>query len=284
MVDEVGPVGDQPAVDDIKAGVEDHRQPVLQRQRVDQLAVHGRAGLPVTIRPPFGSCAKAVMSRSISPASRTSIGPQLDGVRLRHGLDGAELAGPGGDEGFPQHRDALHIRRDLLEQLQPFAADRIFEVGKAGDVAARPRQARDVAGADRIGDQREHDRNGAALHQQRRDGGAGMGEDDLGRERDELGRLLAQRRGVAGAEAVVDPDVLADGPARLLKPLRERGEASLDFRIVRREPISTPMRRMRVRCCACAASGQTQAAPTVAWMKSRRRMIELEHSETRSDR
>src|SRR5262245_43860178 len=52
--------------------------------------------------------------------------------------------------------------RDLLKQLQPFAADVPLERDEAGRVAARPRQAIDKAGADRIADTREHRRHGAA--------------------------------------------------------------------------------------------------------------------------
>jgi hypothetical protein len=33
--------------------------------------------------------------------------------------------------------------RDLLEQLQPFSAQAVFEIHEAGNVAARPRQAID---------------------------------------------------------------------------------------------------------------------------------------------
>ena len=72
-----------------------------------------------------------------------------------------ELPGPGGDGGIPKHRPSRHARRDLLEQLQPFSADAVFELGKTRGVAARTRQAVDEAGADRIGGLREHDRHGA---------------------------------------------------------------------------------------------------------------------------
>jgi hypothetical protein len=53
-----------------------------------------------------------------------------------------------------------HARRDLLEQLQPFAAQAVFEREKAGNVAAWSRQVGDEAGTDRIGNNREHDRDG----------------------------------------------------------------------------------------------------------------------------
>jgi hypothetical protein len=44
----------------------------------------------------------------------------------------------------------LQPRRDLLEQLQPFPARALFELGKSGGVASRPRQACDEASADGI--------------------------------------------------------------------------------------------------------------------------------------
>jgi hypothetical protein len=83
--------------------------------------------------------------------------------RRRHGLDDAELGETGGCcGGIPKDRRSRHARRDLLEQLQPFAADAPFVRDEAGRVAARPRQAIDKAAADRIGDTREHRRHGAA--------------------------------------------------------------------------------------------------------------------------
>ena len=63
--------------------------------------------------------------------------------------------------GIPKDRRSRHTRRDLLEQLQPFPAQAVFERHETGGVAAGPRQAIDQAGADRIDDDREHDRHGA---------------------------------------------------------------------------------------------------------------------------
>jgi hypothetical protein len=54
-------------------------------------------------------------------------------------------------------------RRDLLEELRPFAGDRRFEIGEAGDIAARTSKACDKAAADRIGRHDEHDRDRAGL-------------------------------------------------------------------------------------------------------------------------
>ena len=78
---------------------------------------------------------------------------QLDAQRRRRGLNGGELAGPGGCAGFAKDRRSFHAGRDLLEQLQLFPARAVLEQGKSGHVAARPCQALDIAGADGVGDQ-----------------------------------------------------------------------------------------------------------------------------------
>ena len=59
------------------------------------------------------------------------------------------------------HRDLRDARCHLLERLQPFAGHRGLEAGKSGDVPARLRPALDETAGDRVGNQREYDRNGA---------------------------------------------------------------------------------------------------------------------------
>src|SRR5262252_4664487 len=70
--------------------------------------------------------------------------------RWRRGLDGAELPDPGGYGGVPKDGHSFHPRRDLLEHLQPFPAQAVFEHEEASGVAARPRQARNETGTDRV--------------------------------------------------------------------------------------------------------------------------------------
>jgi hypothetical protein len=72
----------------------------------------------------------------------------------------------------------------LLEMFQPFAANGILEEFETRDVAARSGEALDEATAERIGDGREYDRYGAGRLQQRPDGRAASGQDDVRRERD----------------------------------------------------------------------------------------------------
>ena len=51
---------------------------------------------------------------------------------------------------------------------------------KTGDVAARAREARDEAAADRVGNDRENDGDGARLLQQRGRGGCGVRKNEVG--------------------------------------------------------------------------------------------------------
>src|SRR5262249_17968765 len=63
--------------------------------------------------------------------------------------------------------------------------------------------------------------------------GAGGSQDDLGRERDQFGRVFTHGVGLAVAPAVVDADVLPDSPARLRQALRECRQTGLCFGIFR---------------------------------------------------
>jgi hypothetical protein len=101
------------------------------------------------ITPPFGPRAKAVMSRSISLASRTLVG-----------LASIPSDGAADWMAIPKNGHSSHPRHDLLEHLQPFAAQAVFEHQEAGGIAARARQARNEAGADRVDEARGPPNNG----------------------------------------------------------------------------------------------------------------------------
>ena len=140
---------------------------------------------------------------------------------------------PGAMVGIPKDRRSRHARRDLFEQFQPFPAHAVFENHKAGGVAARPRQAIDVAGADRIGDDRRtrSARCGspAATAPSRWRQQARM---TSGASATNSAACLRISVGIARGPAGVDPHVAADGPAQLLQPLQECPDAGLNFRIV----------------------------------------------------
>ena len=174
---------------------------------------------------------------------------------------------------------AISLSNSSHFALMPYSND-----DKAGGVAARPRQALDEAGADRIGDdQRTRSaRCGSPVATAPRR--AASGQDDVRRERDQFRRIFANALGIACAPADVDLHVAAVGPAQLLQPLQERREAGLSFRIVRGQLMSTPMRRIRSPCCARAASGHAAAAPPSSVMNSRRFILALIRSPRRRGR
>src|SRR5436190_15611801 len=102
---------------------------------------------------PLISFFKASMARFFFSVFRTS---------ARKSSDRIDMSGLSSPAAFMMSTISGHAGSDLLKQLQPFAADVPFERDEAGRVAARPRQAIDKAGADRIADTREHRRHGAA--------------------------------------------------------------------------------------------------------------------------
>src|SRR3954454_4378998 len=118
------------------------------------------AGLPVTIRPPLGTCANCVMSRSISPASRTSIGSTSTPSAGATAWIAPNWPGPVANGRFAKLGHALYGGRNLFEQLQPFPAHGIFEVCHARYIATWVGQAIDETRSDRLGDERKDNRNG----------------------------------------------------------------------------------------------------------------------------
>jgi hypothetical protein len=70
------------------------------------------------------------------------------------------------DGRLSKNHSPRHVGSNLFEQLQPFRSNAVFPQEKPSGIAARPRQAVDVAGADRVGDSRKHNRNGAGRLQQ----------------------------------------------------------------------------------------------------------------------
>jgi hypothetical protein len=79
----------------------------------------------------------------------------LHSERRRYSLNGAELGGSEGNSEIADDSRPRHLRRDLLEQFQPFAAETVLKNHEAGSVAARPGESIDKACADRIGQQPE---------------------------------------------------------------------------------------------------------------------------------
>src|SRR5262245_1274281 len=62
----------------------------------------------------------------------------------------------------PDDGSARCVRRDLLEQFQPFSAQAVLELHEAGGISSRLGQAFDKPSADRISNGRENDRHRAS--------------------------------------------------------------------------------------------------------------------------
>jgi hypothetical protein len=88
----------------------------------------------------------------------------------------------------------------------------IFERGEAGGVAARAGQALHEAGADRVRDEREHDRHMARHLEQFRQRRRPSGQDHVGRQCNELRRKFAGIGDIGGAPSIVDLQVAAFAP------------------------------------------------------------------------
>src|SRR6516162_10869523 len=125
-------------------------------------------------------------------------------------------------------------RRDLFEQLQPFPAQAVFELKKAGDVTDRLRQAVDVTGADRVSHLHEYDRNGAGRLQQGRQARSPGTKEDVRCERGQFAHMPANFSGASLTPPDVDPQVAALAPAQLLQHLPESRDAGLLVLVLRR--------------------------------------------------
>ena len=172
-----------------------------------------------------------------------------------------------------QQGHAVDVRRDLLEQFNPLPGHRALHDDETGDVATRPRKARDEAAGDWIGDLRKNDRDGSRLLQQSRRVGRTVGKNEVGTRRDKFPReSLSQFRVAGHRPARVDTDIAALGPAELLKFVPERGNVGLSSGLLSAYAIRAPIRRTTSVCCAGAPSGHAAAAPPISMMNSRRLM------------
>jgi hypothetical protein len=93
------------------------------------------------------------------------------------------------------------------------------------------REAIDDAGADRVDDTHEHNRDGAGRFVQRPNIRAARGQNDVRRKSDQFRHHAANVVVIAANPAIVDLHVLLVGPAQLLQRLPKGGIASLNFQI-----------------------------------------------------
>src|SRR5262249_49703271 len=124
-------------------------------------------------------------------------------------------------------------RRDVIENLYPFAAQRRLVGDEAGDRAAGVRQACDKATADRIGHVDENNGDCAALLHKCGDLRRGLNEHHFRSLFDNLFCQAPHPIGITSRPAIVGPEVTAVGPAQSLQSLAERGQVPMTFRIIR---------------------------------------------------
>ena len=172
------------------------------------------------IRPPFGRTANSLMPRSISAASRTPIGvASIPIPRRPPGL--RRIVRCVRITGITQDRSAGGARRNLPEQLQPFAADVEFKIGEPGCIAARTGEARDKAKLDRIfrNEKGNRDRLRCRFGRDRRY--APRRGDYTHLAADQSVRLLREQVISTFRQAIVDCDILAIDVAAFGEPPRK---------------------------------------------------------------
>src|SRR5579862_4951226 len=130
-----------------------------------------------------------------------------------------------------QKRGTAEMRHDFLQQLDPLAAQRRFDIYESGSIAARAWKAVDEAAADGVGDHNEDDRNCFRFALQRFDDRGGRANDQIGLKSNKLFRKRRHAFQIGGGPAVIDRNVAADVPAEVLQRFGEFGQARLRLRI-----------------------------------------------------
>src|SRR6516164_11380321 len=187
----------------------------------------------ITIRPSCGGpYATIPMPRSISGIV-ISERSQYDAEPRRLGRNRVHLSHCRGC-GAPNDANAGDVRRQLLEQFEPFPSEAGFEIQEAGGVAPWSSQSCQISGPSRIGGIRKDDRNPTGhciLQRLKRWGAAGDG--NIRPQPEQLLGILAVAVAVASGRAVLHLQIPADAPAAFGQPVKEGREAGLAFRILR---------------------------------------------------
>jgi len=136
----------------------------LQRQRVDPYPVSPRDRIGGHVKS-IGAALECVEGGGNLLGSLECESDRFETGRARHFLDRLHLQQRAGTAGVGHYRQAAQARDKLAQQFESFGGQIHALDRQPGDVAAGPRQARNNAGADLIGRQREHDgdRRGSLL-------------------------------------------------------------------------------------------------------------------------
>ena len=107
-----------------------------------------------------------------------------------------------------KHRDARHMRCNLIERLQPFASDRRLEIRETREVAARSAEVGDNAGALGIGDSDKYGWNRFRSLPHRGQDRCACDKNDFRRRGDERGSVSSEAVCNAG-NMIIDMNVTA---------------------------------------------------------------------------
>ena len=120
---------------------------------------------------------------------------------------------------------------DLLEYLNPLAAQRRLDVDEPGDVAAGTRQAFDESAPDRIGNDEEHDGDGFGFALERGDDLRRVSDLHIRLQGDQLFRKNTHAIDIGGGVADLDLDVAALDLSEFAKGCPECRQPLDDLRI-----------------------------------------------------
>ena len=154
-------IGHQATAGDIVAERINRGQPQLCRQLDDQVAMRRNRRASRDYQAAVGAAHEGRYGALDLTLVAHIDCAQFDTKRRCDSLDSGKLAYSSSNGRIPNYGRPGQIRRKLLEQLQPLGADAVLKHCKSGRVAARPRQALDIAGTNRVGDSSEDDRHGA---------------------------------------------------------------------------------------------------------------------------
>src|SRR5262249_42542091 len=133
--------------------------------------------------------------------------------------------------GIGQYQRPGELRRNFSEQIEPFGAERWFEVRESCRASARPSNALDEAAAGRVLHRHEHIGHVRHSLPNCSGSGRGVGKNDLRAVSGELGSLTLHERKVARWPTYIEEDVLSFDPVQLLQGLLERRKPSLGFMV-----------------------------------------------------
>ncbi len=165
---------------------------------------------------------------------RTRNTTELDRQRSRGGLERTQIIISASRRRVRVEHDrrTRDVRRNLLEQIEPFTGDGSSSgIGESRHVAAGVRKTGDKAGINRVGNDREHDRDRMGFPLQRGCDRRRAGQDYIGLKADKLFCESASKVDVSDGPALLDASIAAVRPAEAPQFLHENGEGGSKYQI-----------------------------------------------------